>query len=284
MFAGPNKIVLLTGSGPEHRYVANKLCAEFSLDAIVVDKGRPIGWRARLYQLLRRHGYLGIVERGILRLWGLWGGPRKARRRALQKVLGESAEQFAWPSLVTEVAGVNGPQCIELLTALEPRILLIYGTPIVSRRVLGFATGIALNMHTGISPYYRGADCAFWPLYKGEVEFVGATVHECTSDIDGGKIFAVARANICAEDDIEMAFARCVAVGANLYCHVLRERLWENPSGGQLQDFSLGREYRSTMRGLWQELVLRRRIRKGLIRNYVKATDTSSLTKIPNDN
>ena len=30
-------LVLLTGNGPEHRYVANRLCAELPIDAVVVD-------------------------------------------------------------------------------------------------------------------------------------------------------------------------------------------------------------------------------------------------------
>ena len=86
--------------------------------------------------------------------------------------------------------GINTPDSVRLVEQLDPDILLVFGTGIVGKAVLSKAKRIALNMHTGISPYYRGCDCAFWPLYNREWDMVGATVHECTQDVDGGRIFA----------------------------------------------------------------------------------------------
>ena len=34
----------------------------------------------------------------------------------------------------------------------------------------------ALNIHMGISPYYRGTDCNFWAIYDGFPNYVGGTV------------------------------------------------------------------------------------------------------------
>ena len=34
-----------------------------------------------------------------------------------------------------------------------------------------------LNIHLGLSPYYRGAGTNFWPLVNGEPEYCGATIH-----------------------------------------------------------------------------------------------------------
>ena len=48
-------IVLLTGPGLAHRYMANRLAAELSLTAIVVDDGRPRTVRGELSRLLRKY-------------------------------------------------------------------------------------------------------------------------------------------------------------------------------------------------------------------------------------
>ena len=48
----------------------------------------------------------------------------------------------------------------------------------------------AINIHMGISPYYRGTDCNFWALYDCKPELVGATLHLISKGIDNGKIIA----------------------------------------------------------------------------------------------
>ncbi len=65
-----------------------------------------------------------------------------------------------------------------------------------------------LNLHTGVSPRYRGADCEFWPWHEQELNFLGATVHSCTSDLDGGAIFGIATAKLEANDGLGAVFGR----------------------------------------------------------------------------
>lgn len=46
----------------------------------------------------------------------------------------------------------------------------------------------AINIHMGISPYYRGSSCNFWALYDGNPELVGATIHKLGRGLDSGDI------------------------------------------------------------------------------------------------
>ena len=46
----------------------------------------------------------------------------------------------------------------------------------------------AINIHMGISPYYRGADCNFWAMYDGNSHLVGATIHMLSKGLDSGSI------------------------------------------------------------------------------------------------
>ena len=43
-----------------------------------------------------------------------------------------------------------------------------------------------LNIHMGISPYYRGTDCNFWALYDNNPHLVGATIHLLSKGLDSG--------------------------------------------------------------------------------------------------
>jgi methionyl-tRNA formyltransferase len=46
----------------------------------------------------------------------------------------------------------------------------------------------AVNIHMGVSPYYRGHSTNFWALYDGRADLVGATIHRLTKGLDSGPI------------------------------------------------------------------------------------------------
>lgn len=50
----------------------------------------------------------------------------------------------------------------------------------------------ALNIHMGVSPEYRGANCNFWALYDGHPLLVGGTIHKLTAGLDSGPVLAKA--------------------------------------------------------------------------------------------
>ena len=54
----------------------------------------------------------------------------------------------------------------------------------------------AINIHAGISPYYRGTDCNFWALYDGNPHLVGSTIHLLSKGLDSGPILYHAMSNI----------------------------------------------------------------------------------------
>jgi hypothetical protein len=44
----------------------------------------------------------------------------------------------------------------------------------------------AVNIHMGVSPFYRGSSCNFWALYDGNAHLVGATIHMLSRGLDSG--------------------------------------------------------------------------------------------------
>ena len=54
----------------------------------------------------------------------------------------------------------------------------------------------AINIHAGVSPYYRGTDCNFWALYDDNPHLVGATIHLLSKGLDSGSMLYHAMSNI----------------------------------------------------------------------------------------
>ena len=262
-------VVILIGSDLQHRYVAKTLAEIPNVAAIIVTQQPDVPLLRRLARARKRFGVVGMLSRITLKLTLRLIGESSRRKADLARVLGD----FEFPTHVTlfRTIGVNSAETLELLRSLEPDILCIYGTYVASDATLATARQIALNLHTGISPRYRGADCEFWPLHEREPHWVGATVHTCTSNLDGGAIFGTATASLTADDGLGAVFGRCVVVGAALYKQVVQDIIIGRATNGTTQDLSAGREYRVAMRGWIAELRVAWLIYRGLIRDHPAA-------------
>lgn len=267
------RLVVLTGDDPEHHYVTNRLCACLPITAIVVDT------RAHEPSLRRafRGGWRGGFARIGLFIFRRLVRDHAARDQALRSVLGSDLTRgFSQEHLVTRVEGVNSEAARTAIAAAAPDALVVFGTTIVGADTLVLANDCAFNLHTGVSPRYRGTDSTFWPVVNSESEWIGATVHECTAAVDGGQIFSVARALWEPTDGLHGLFARAVVRGAELYIDVLGRYLRDEDLKGRGQDLSEGREYRGYMRTLGPELRARLSLRLRRLRRTPPHADAGS--------
>ncbi len=74
-----------------------------------------------------------------------------------------------------------------LTQALQSDIYIVFGSSYIKGWLIDFLTERkALNIHMGVSPYYRGSSCNFWALYDNRPELVGATIHYLSKGLDSG--------------------------------------------------------------------------------------------------
>ena len=264
------KIILLTRDNYEHCYVANKLASAHQLSAIIVDQGKAQKQFGRVRKMVHRYSPAQLLSRFVGKIISVLRRDKNYRRWEMFRILGrKNCESHLHPEIITYVHSINTEAGVDTIRKIQPDVILVYGTEVISDKILRLARMGVLNMHTGISPYYRGAGSAFWPLYNGEIDMLGATIHQCTSEIDGGLIYEAAQADLQADDGLFAVFARCVKVGTELYIKAVGDLL-EGQLVGTQQQLELGREYRAARKGGRKEWIVRRKIRKGLIRDYVR--------------
>lgn len=95
---------------------------------------------------------------------------------------------------------LNAPETVAFLRSQKVEAVAIYGTSLIKPPLLDAFAGRMINMHLGLSPYYRGTATNFYPLVNGEPQYVGATVHLIDAGIDSGPILHHARPDITADD------------------------------------------------------------------------------------
>lgn len=84
---------------------------------------------------------------------------------------------------------------------INPDIVLVNGTRIISSKVLGSTNAVFINMHTGITPKYRGVHGGYWALANNDKENCGVTIHIVDKGVDTGGILYQTTIPLTAKDN-----------------------------------------------------------------------------------
>jgi methionyl-tRNA formyltransferase len=250
-------VMILCGRAPRHVYVANRLCAAARPVAIVQETGAS--WNAKK---VLKNLTPGAVSRRAWR-W-LRDRRRYAGRREARFFFGAAAPRLVRADLVAAVPHVNHPDVLDLADRLRPDVIAVFGTSLIHGPLLDHGQLGIFNLHGGLSPHYRGADCTFWALYNGEPDQVGCTLHRIDSGIDTGVLIAHVCPEVGEHDDELTLFWRGVRDSAEVYAELF-ERLERGERLGQPQS-QKGRLYQVKQRGWREERRLATQIKNGLLR------------------
>jgi hypothetical protein len=251
------RVLLLCGRSPRHLYVANALCEAADVLAIVQETGTE--WSAK--KILRKFRPDNLFRK-------TWRWLRDRRRYTGNQegkfFFGDQAPRLAHPELVREAPHINHPEVLRLAREMQPDLIAVFGTSLLRGELLNEGRLGIVNLHGGLSPEYRGADCTFWALYNGEPEKIGCTLHYINAGIDTGKLIA----HICPAvqvDDDELTLFWCgVRESAAAYAELM-VRLAQGERFGQPQSHQ-GRLYQVKDRGLRHEQLVEQKLRAGMLR------------------
>ncbi|SEQ52370.1 Formyl transferase [Ectothiorhodospira magna] len=74
-----------------------------------------------------------------------------------------------------------------LKPALKSDFYIVFGSSFIKGELIDFLVSKrAINIHMGLSPFYRGSSCNFWALYDDKPDYVGATIHLLSKGLDSG--------------------------------------------------------------------------------------------------
>tara|TARA_B100000212_G_C27341375_1_gene519369 strand:+ start:561 stop:1343 length:783 start_codon:yes stop_codon:yes gene_type:complete len=93
-------------------------------------------------------------------------------------------------TLLIKSGDLNMLQRQNLSDALDSDLYIIFGSSFIKGWLVDYLIEKrAINIHIGLSPYYRGSSCNFWAMYDQNPEYVGATIHRLSKGLDSGDIF-----------------------------------------------------------------------------------------------
>ncbi|MFN7843865.1 MAG: formyltransferase family protein [Pirellula sp.] len=205
-------IVLLTGSELRHQYVRRALAANPNLRMLTAFcEGAQQSLAARLSRAeednTEQQLYAATREQTERDIFGL----------ALKYMPEASNPKFL------EKGQVNTPEVVNSIVCLNPDILCAYGCSLIKSELLTRFEGRFINLHLGLSPYFRGSGTNYFPLVQGRPEYVGATFMFLDRGIDTGRIIHQIRARIYHGDSAHLIGNRLIADAAEIYSRLVAE-------------------------------------------------------------
>jgi len=80
---------------------------------------------------------------------------------------------------------------------LKSDVYVVFGSSYIKGELADFLVKQkAINIHAGVSPYYRGCDCNFWALFDDNPHLVGTTIHLLSKGLDSGPMLYHAMSNL----------------------------------------------------------------------------------------
>lgn len=251
-------IMILCGRSPRHLFVANRLCRAGQPLAVVQEVGSDLN-AGKVFKLLASPAKLWRKGWRWLRDRRRYVGNGEARF-----FFGDRPPRLERDDLVIEVPHINHPDVVALADKLRPDVIAVFGTSLIKGELLEKGRLGIINLHGGLSPHYRGADCTFWALHNGEPDQVGCTLHFIDTGIDTGNLIAYVSPEVKEGDDELTLFWRAVRDSAEVYAELF-DRLERGEQFGQDQA-EKGRLYQVKDRGLRHERRLDQKMQAGMLR------------------
>ncbi|NER10018.1 Formyl transferase [Muriicola jejuensis] len=181
------RIIMLVGDWYYPKMVYHSLASEFNIEHIIVDRGEST--RKLLRRRIKRLGLLHVIGQVLFRILVVSQLNRRSKGR-FQEILDANGirERDYEPEKTTKVNTINSEEGRNLLKRLNPDIVVIVTTRILSKKTLNTINARFINIHSGITPLYRGLHGAYWALINDDRENCGVTVHLVDEGIDTGNI------------------------------------------------------------------------------------------------
>lgn len=245
------KIVVLTSNGLRHKFLANYLSSNAD-DALIISECKQndsINTGAQDQSTISEHFRL---------------------RNDTEKIFFPNNDFFTAKTLPILYKEVNLDYVYQVIKKFQPDMIFVFGSYIIREPLLSLLPpGHTINLHLGLSPYYRGSGTNFWPFVNNELEYVGSTILHLDSGIDTGDIICHIRPKIEPDDNVHTVGCKVIRSSADSLIRIMR-MIKEGKKLNRAKQWNVDERYYKTI-DFNEEALLKYKnnLENGLIANYI---------------
>lgn len=242
------KVIFLAGKVEGTLWMYNALKDNFSIDKVIIEN--KVSTMKIIKGRIKRLGTFKVINQLLFQLTisKLLGSLSKKRIAVLKKHYKLFTEPISDEKLLN-ISSVNDSECIAAIEKLNPDVIIVIGTRIISSKVLESTSALFINFHTGITPQYRGVHGAYWALVSNDKENCGATVHKVDKGIDTGEIIKQSNIEISNLDNFITYPFHQYGVALDLMKATLNDIKYNNFKSFKKEDVESNLYYHPTFSG-----------------------------------
>ena len=150
--------------------------------------------------------------------------------------------------------------------------MIVFGSSIIRESILSLSKkNRFINLHLGLSPYYKGNGTNFWPFINDELEFLGSTILHLDSGIDTGDIITHVRPQIEENDNVHSLGCKIIDDSVKAIIKIL-ERIKNNQDINRIPQWTIKNERVYKLKDFNEEILKKyfEKIDNGIINEYSK--------------
>ncbi len=194
------KIVLLCSACFSTTVLYNHINPGYPIRHIIIEE--PMRGMALAKRRFKKLGFVRTVGQILFSLLVVRIVRMGSGKRVKQIIEQSKLDETPLPQQkIKNVISANDDACINFLKEQQPDIVLVNGTRILSKKLLESTNAVFINMHTGITPQYRGVHGGYWAVVNNDYNRCGVTIHLVDKGIDTGAVLYQAAIKITPKDN-----------------------------------------------------------------------------------
>ncbi len=203
------KLIVITGNQLSHKYFINQLNKHFNLSAIFIEHFE--------YPIPK------FKTEDEEKVWNEFFFLRKKTEDSLLPFSSSNSTLNRPMFFNIEKGALNKNETLQSISSFNPTKIIIFGTSLLQAKYLELFPNCIFNLHVGLSQYYRGSSCNFWPIYDLRPNLIGATIHFVSAGIDDGKIVMQDKIKLNKHDSEFRLMIKPILLGTSLMIKTINE-------------------------------------------------------------
>ena len=118
-------------------------------------------------------------------------------------------DHFVAQSEIVPPGSLNSELVVNRIIRQNPDLVVVFGTGIIKETIIQYVPNI-INLHLGLSPFYRGTATTVWPFIEKKPIFNGATILKLDKGIDSGPIYKLVLSDFYQGESIHQINMRLI--------------------------------------------------------------------------
>lgn len=247
------KVLIFTSNALRHKFFANRI-ADYANDTLVISECRESDQINKSYG--DNDAIISHFNKRFLTEKKFFDGNYEFRAKCI-------------PILYKEV---NSESIYQIIQSFNPDVMIVFGSSIIREPILSLGKkNRFINLHLGLSPYYKGNGTNFWPFINDELEFLGSTILHLDSGIDTGDIITHVRPKIEETDDVHSLGCKIIKDSVETIIEILK-RVKNNQEINRIPQWSVEDEKVYKLKD-FNEIILNEyfeKMERGIVKEFLK--------------